>query len=236
MSDIYKSLQEFIQKEFAAKDTINVLEAGCGSLGKITFNTAARITGIDISAKQLERNKYIHEKIQGDLQTYTHPAAKYDIIVCWDVLEHLKKPRLALDNMHTALKPGGLLLVKIPNLMSFKGLFTKFSPHWIHVLYYKLIYKQKNAGKEDTGPFKTYLKYQIAPQKLKKYAGEHGLDVPFSDLWDITDFSYTFKRTKHAELLKSVYLLLKSFFKVVSFGKLKGSEFIIIMRKRDGLI
>ncbi len=179
MADFQKDFQEFINEELDSKNGIKVLEAGCGSntIENIKINKEKHITGIDISRKQLARNNYLNKKILGDLQKYEFENNNYDLVVCWDVLEHLIKPKLALDNMSKALKPGGLMVLKLPNLMSFKGLLTRFTPHSLHVLYYKLIYKQPNAGKDDIGPFKTFLKYSVAPNSLKKYANKNGLKI-----------------------------------------------------------
>jgi len=55
--------------------------------------------------------------IQQDLDqpwTYSFPH-RYDVILCADVLEHLKDPQKTLEWLLTALKPDGRLLLSIPN-------------------------------------------------------------------------------------------------------------------------
>jgi SAM-dependent methyltransferase len=231
MVDYKMNLQEFLTKELESKKRIEILEAGCGSLQKITFEKEVYITGFDISQKQLDRNIYLNKKILGDLQKFDFERDKFDLIICWDVLEHLPKPKLALDNMSKALKPGGLMVLKLPNLMSFKGLFTRFSPHSIHVLYYKLVYKQPNAGKDDTGPFKTFLKFAVAPNSLKRYAKSRGLKVVRFELMDVSDEPYFFIRTKHRKLLLALYKAAKTLSIILSFGYLGGSEVAIVFQK-----
>lgn len=44
------------------------------------------------------------------------PPATYDYIVCADVLEHLRDPGRLLDQLHELLKPGGCLLLSVPNI------------------------------------------------------------------------------------------------------------------------
>ena len=39
---------------------------------------------------------------------------KYDLVLCIDVLEHIKDDVLALNNIRDSLKPGGILLLHIP--------------------------------------------------------------------------------------------------------------------------
>lgn len=222
---------KFLNDKLSGKTNLDVLEAGCGSLKKISFNQPVTLTGIDISSKQLERNIYLDTKIHGDLHTYKFQPSSFDVIVCWDVLEHLEKPSLALDNMANSLKPGGLMIIKLPNLLSLKGLITKFSPFSIHVLYYKLVYKKADAGKNDSGPFKTFLKSEVSPPSLKKYAASSGMFVAYFDYFDITDEPYTFKRTKFPKLWRGLYRLFKSLSIILSFGILNDSECMIIMER-----
>jgi SAM-dependent methyltransferase len=230
MKDFMNRLQDFLNRSLP-DGRIKILEAGCGSISKIKFPEKAHITGIDISRKQLERNQLVHEKIQGDLQTYSFPPGTFDLIVCWDVLEHLPQPREALNKMTDALKKGGLLLLKVPNLMSVKGLITKYSPYKIHQLYYKLVYKVKEPGKDDVGPFKTHLKSDVAPNSLKRFAYQKGLYVPFSELYDISEISYTFARLKSRKLMLALYKSVKSFFEVITFKKITDSEAIVVIQK-----
>jgi SAM-dependent methyltransferase len=231
MADYKGRLQDFIDNELKDKQFLNILEAGCGSLSRITFNQQKFITGIDISEKQLERNNILDKKILGDLHTEDLGENQYDLIVCWDVLEHLDKPRLAMDNMVKSLKQGGILLIKLPNLMSLKGLITKYSSHKIHVLYYKLVYKQKDAGKNDTGPFKTYLRYAISPDGLKKFARDRKLEVPYFNYYDVSDDQSFLNRLKYKKQLRAIYSFFKKLAGLISFGKLKSSELIMVIRK-----
>ena len=77
---------------------------------------------LDNSPEQLARNTYASETILGDLQDPKAFKGSYDLIVCWDVLEHLEKPRAAVENMIASLNDRGLLLIACPNLYSIKGL------------------------------------------------------------------------------------------------------------------
>lgn len=46
------------------------------------------------------------------------PAASFDVITMWNVLEHLPDPVADLRRAHTLLKPGGWLILAIPNMES----------------------------------------------------------------------------------------------------------------------
>jgi SAM-dependent methyltransferase len=42
----------------------------------------------------------------------------FDVVCAWHVLEHLAEPRAALAKLHAALRPGGHLLLEVPNIES----------------------------------------------------------------------------------------------------------------------
>ena len=48
-------------------------------------------------------------------------SAQYDWILCLDVLEHLTAPEHALREAHRLLKPGGKLLINVPNHFTLTG-------------------------------------------------------------------------------------------------------------------
>jgi SAM-dependent methyltransferase len=89
-----------------------VLDAGCGE-GVLVDEYAGRlaIEGIDPN--------YGSDRVQtGSLTALPFPDAAFDRALCLDVLEHLtfdEQPR-ALAELFRVLKPGGALLVSIPNL------------------------------------------------------------------------------------------------------------------------
>jgi SAM-dependent methyltransferase len=59
-----------------------------------------------------------------------HTDADLDAVVMWHVLEHLDDPRAALRRVHGWLRPGGLLLVGVPNLDSWQRALA--GERWLH--------------------------------------------------------------------------------------------------------
>ncbi len=105
-------------KDIARDATI--LEVGCGD-GSFTRDLAehsSRVTAVDISASQIERNARAHPEIkflQHDVaQPFPFASAAFDVIWCSEVLEHLFDPGVALCEMQRVLAPGGRLLVTVP--------------------------------------------------------------------------------------------------------------------------
>ena len=101
-----------------------VLDLGCGS-GAVGRHLAARggagpIDGLTISPQEAELAAPHYRRVEvanlesADLTALFAPAA-YDIIVCADVLEHIRHPEHVLAQCRTLLAEGGRALLSIPN-------------------------------------------------------------------------------------------------------------------------
>lgn len=175
MGELEAAVCEVTNQLLHGKPRIRLLEAGCGSSTHIKFNPEVYAVGIDISKTQLEKNVTVQEKILGDLEQYPLPRDEFDVAICWMVLEHLPNPQQAMRNMFGCVKPGGLVILGFPNLLSIKGVVTKFTPFWFHELFYKVMnYESRH--------FPTYLRKTIAPANVIKFAEQNGFAVVFCKL------------------------------------------------------
>jgi SAM-dependent methyltransferase len=172
-------LQRTVDEALRGLDKVRVLEAGCGSAAYVKFGENAHVVGIDIDPHQLERNTACDERILGDVETYDLPTSDYDAIVCWYVFEHLNYPDHALVRFARAVRPGGVVVLAFPNVMSPKGLVTKFTPFWFHVAFRRYVLGRKHAGTPGHGPFPTTIPWTIAPDRLVRLAQSCDLEVAF---------------------------------------------------------
>jgi len=97
-----------------------ILEVGCGD-GSFTRSLAehsSRVTAVDLSASQIERNARAHPEIRFVQHDVAGPLPfaneDFDVIWCSEVLEHLFDPGFALREMQRVLARGGRLLVTVP--------------------------------------------------------------------------------------------------------------------------
>lgn len=171
-------------------ERVAVLEAGCGTFEHLDLPAHWRLTGLDISPEALALNERVDEKLVGDVQSLALPP-RHDLVICWDVLEHLPDPAAAVRNLAGALRPGGLLLLAIPLRSGFKGFMTRLLPYPLHVAYYRHVMRWPQAGEPGHRPFPTPMRAVLEPDALhallaragteplwaERYASEHYRDI-----------------------------------------------------------
>lgn len=210
--------------EIAGKDEeVAVLEAGCGSASRFDFGYHSNVTGIDISFDQLCKNGALDMKVLGDIETAVFKARSFDVIVCCEVLEHVKRPEMALVNFCEMVKDGGMIILMVPNAVSLKGLITKFTPYSFHHWVYRRIYKYT------ADPFPTYLRMSISPKALIKFANDNKLNIK----WTEFGVGWLEKLRNQSLVIYSIYIILGLISKALSFGtiKIRETDFIIVYSK-----
>lgn len=168
----------------SATRRLRVLEAGCGSMSHVRLGEDPVVVGVDVSARQLRRNDTLDLPVLGDLHHLPLADATFDVVVCWDVVEHLHTPVAALDHMARALRPGGHLVLGFPNLQSMKGLLTRWTPHAFHVWVYRHVLGNETAGTDDQGPFPTFLRPETTPAGIRTWARNQGMTVALFQLYE----------------------------------------------------
>jgi SAM-dependent methyltransferase len=169
-----RQAQRLIDQLAPADSSLCVLDAGCGRSMHFVFPKESRIVGIDISPTELDTHPHLDEAIVGDVQTHRFPPSSFDVVVCWDVFEHLSEPEEALVRFHEAVRPGGLVVLGLPHTRSLKARITKLTPYWAHRAVYRRLGVVDDAG-DDRDPFPTYLRATLEPAKLAQIGSRHGL-------------------------------------------------------------
>jgi 2-polyprenyl-3-methyl-5-hydroxy-6-metoxy-1,4-benzoquinol methylase len=209
-------LTELVDGIAAGREEFTILEAGCGRLSHWRYPPGSRVTGLDISAAQLARNDRVDEKIEGDVQTW-RTDRRWDVVVSVYVLEHVKDPRRAVANMLAWTKPGGLLVLAVPNALSLKGLVTKATPFWFHGWFYRNVYRRPHAI------FPTVMDWSITPANLRRQLADHEILL---EHFDTETLSRRFDW---------LYQGLIRVLEVVSLGRWRAgnSNYLLVVRRQD---
>jgi SAM-dependent methyltransferase len=158
-----------------------VYEAGGGATSFLPLDVLRRshVTLVDIDEEPIRNNDYAQECVLGDIQSHRFPRDSFDLVICYNVIEHLNDVEAALHGFCHALKPGGLILIGAPNPRSLSGIVTKYSPHWFHVWFYRHVRGDSNAGRPGHAPFPTVFHPLVAPSMLDRFAEAHGLETVY---------------------------------------------------------
>ncbi len=102
------------------------LDIGCGdarAYQKTVMATAGVLHGIDVSKDAVAGacRKGVLARVH-DISSGSLPYADemFDVISCFEVLEHLFDPKFAVHEMYRVLRPGGRLVVSVPNAGYFR--------------------------------------------------------------------------------------------------------------------
>jgi SAM-dependent methyltransferase len=160
---------------------LNIYEAGGGSTCFLPTDVVRRanVTVVDIDEEQLRNNDYADRTILGDIQTYRFSPRSFDLVICYNVLEHVPDVEATLDGFFQSLKQGGLVLIAAPNPKSLSGVVTKYTPHWFHVWFYRHVLGKKRAGLPGQSPFPTFFHRLVTPANLVAFAKKHGMQVVY---------------------------------------------------------
>lgn len=113
-------LESLIKAAFKEKQTgLDILEIGCGT-GEITqfLEKYGRVEALDVSPEALNyaRERGVRNAILGDVNRIdlTGLTERFDLVVAFDVLEHIQDDVEAMKRAHLMLKKGGYLIVSVP--------------------------------------------------------------------------------------------------------------------------
>ena len=119
----------------AGREPGKVLDIGCGR-GLLLNKLKER--GWDPQGTELSEDAaaYARDRLNLPVTTETledahFPDNEFDLVILWHVLEHVPDPRGTLKEIGRVLKPGGALLVAVPNFGSPEARFS--GAGWFHL-------------------------------------------------------------------------------------------------------
>ncbi len=126
---LHSSRREWIinsLKRMAAEKIENALEVGPGSGVYIPAlsECCTNVTVIDVEDSFLAdlgalAHRYPSLKLLGDdIARSLLPSNSFDLILCSEVVEHIRDSQTAIKEMHRLLKPGGILILSTPQKYS----------------------------------------------------------------------------------------------------------------------
>lgn len=128
-SRLYYALQEIPNKK------AKLLDVGCG-VGDFpdafsVYLPKMEIHAIDISKRAIDlakkRNQKVHFKV-ANAEKLPYKDDTFDVVTCFDLIEHVEHPERVIQEIYRVLKPGGVFHTFIPTEdqpVSLEGIFIK---------------------------------------------------------------------------------------------------------------
>jgi SAM-dependent methyltransferase len=210
-----------------------IYEAGGGSTSFLPLSVLdrAHVTVVDIDQDQIRNNTYAQETILGDIQSYRFQPGAFDLVICYNVIEHLADVEAALLGFCQSLKQGGLILIGAPNPKSLSGVVTKYSPHWFHVWFYRHVRGDKKAGLPGQAPFPTFFHPLVSLPRLEAFAKAHGLQMIYRREYESPRFPEMRARKPVLASLLDAFAVVANLF-LSDETDVRRGDYHVILRKR----
>jgi len=171
-------------RSYAAENSgeqITILQAGCTTaedLGTGPLRAAGArlsVSMIDEDSETtraaLAHHQEMRDAILGDLRSVPLPPRAYDIVQCSSLLGRIEHAELVLDRLSAAVKPGGLLLLRIRDRDSAAGFLDRALPGPFR----RAIWRKRNPG--EPGPHVAVYERLASGRGVQSYVLMHGLVI-----------------------------------------------------------
>jgi len=134
-----------------------ILDVGCGfgALSSVLSDRGACVTATEIDQKRLEQAKMLVNndvrfvKVKNEILPFKDET--FDVVVLFDVIEHVSNPEAIIEEVYKTLKPNGLLYVEFTPYYSIVGHhlydYTKWPIHMLpRGLIKKIVFRKQIKG------------------------------------------------------------------------------------------
>jgi SAM-dependent methyltransferase len=171
-------------RSYAAENSgqqITILHAGCTTAEDLGLD-ALRAAGAKLSVSMVDedgevtraavaQHQHLADAILGDLRNVPLPPRTYDIVQCSGLLARIEHAELVLDRLTGAVKPGGLLLLRIPDRDSAAGFLDRVLPGPGR----QAIWRKRQPG--EPGPHAPVHERLASARGVQAYVLLHGLVI-----------------------------------------------------------
>ncbi|MFN0076450.1 MAG: class I SAM-dependent methyltransferase [Prosthecobacter sp.] len=118
--EFYSQVSRCVRENGVVLDGKRLLDVGCGTghlLSELkSWSNPKCMDGCDFSDAAMQYSKAKFPGCHFFVQDITQPIpGQYDVVCCTEVIEHIERPFIALQNLMRVVAPGGCLIVTVPN-------------------------------------------------------------------------------------------------------------------------
>jgi SAM-dependent methyltransferase len=129
-----------------------VLNVGAG--GEVAAVLAAHAGRRSFQVTSLDIDPGRNPDIVGDIAVFDFGEDRYDVVVMCEVLEHVREPWQAIENVHRSLRPGGSLILSTPFIFPLHDQpedyyrFTRYGLEWLLREFSEVTIRARNSWAE----------------------------------------------------------------------------------------
>jgi SAM-dependent methyltransferase len=226
---LFKSI---VYEQMVPEGKTRFLEIGCGTGGfiqQIVENENLEITGSEIYLKGLlyaKKNLPNVDFIQFDV-TQESIGEKFDLIVAFDVIEHIENDVAAISNINRMLHKGGGLIMTVPQHMFLWSKLDEIVKHKRRYSRRELVTKLQENGFDIS--YSTSFVFALFPLMLISRMFDKGRDQSQSDEVELE------KRVKFSNALNSIFDLfmrIDEFLIRLGVSLPFGGTLVVVARRR----
>ena len=163
----------FLDATGALTPSAELLEIGTGTGGMLHALLARgyQVRGVERSLERIAESRRWFGDLPVQQVTDTHlpfDDEVFDVVMSFDVFEHIRDSDAHLQEVHRVLRPGGQYLIQTPN-------------KWSNVVFETIRWKSFTAWREDHCSLHT-------PEQLRQRLEAHGFTPKFFDVPVVNDF------------------------------------------------
>ncbi|MFI6500434.1 class I SAM-dependent methyltransferase [Nonomuraea typhae] len=130
---------------------LDILLAGCAHDEQLVLERIeTRVTGVDVELPAIrtimESRHDLAAWALGDMRSVPMPPRSFDVIRLTFLLERIEHAELVLDRMLQALRPGGLILLRMRDRSSAYGWCDRVTPRWLRRLVWRRVVAEGTPG------------------------------------------------------------------------------------------
>ncbi|WP_413163506.1 class I SAM-dependent methyltransferase [Capilliphycus salinus ALCB114379] len=179
---------DFLEKANLLKPTDAILEIGSGNGNLLNnlYRQGYNIRGVEINPVRIEESQTLYgnlplSKVHSEALPFANDS--FDVVMSFDVFEHIPNSDLHLQEVHRVLKPEGLYIVQTPNKLTnsvFETIrwksFTKWqADHCSLHTYWGMIKRLTKNGFDSIEFYDVPTVTDFFKVKVKTYLGGFGL-------------------------------------------------------------
>jgi SAM-dependent methyltransferase len=166
--------ERFVDSILPRDGVLNVLDIKAGKQ-RFEIRRPVYVVGVDVVQAERGSRPDADEHRVMDLDQVELEKEQYDVVLCINVLEHARDPLRLLPVLWEALKPEGIFVIELPNVVSLKGVLVRLTPWSVHRWFYSHVLR---AAPEDR-PARSVHSFSLRPSSLLSQASSNGWQLAY---------------------------------------------------------